>query len=32
MYKYPETHKARMEAVQSWLKWKYNEIMTENFF
>jgi ribonucleotide reductase beta subunit family protein with ferritin-like domain len=32
MYKYPETHKARMEAVRSWLKWRYNEIMTGEFF
>jgi hypothetical protein len=32
MYKYPETHKAGMETVRSWLKWTYNEIMTEEFF
>jgi hypothetical protein len=31
-YKYPETHKAGMEAVRSWLKWVYNEILTEDLF
>jgi hypothetical protein len=31
-YKYPETNKAEIEAVRSWLKWTYNEIMTEEFF
>jgi hypothetical protein len=28
IYKYPETHKAGMEAVRSWLKWTYKKIMT----
>jgi hypothetical protein len=31
MYKYPETHKAGMKAVRSWLKCTYNVIMTEEF-
>jgi hypothetical protein len=30
--KYPETHKTGMEAVRSWPKWTYNEIMMEEFF
>jgi uncharacterized protein YdhG (YjbR/CyaY superfamily) len=32
IHKYPETHKAGMEAVRSWLKWTYKEITTEKLF